>query len=391
LDVQLDSVVQNVDSLGMHLPRLRHLRLSNSSIISIRELGTALSNLEVLWMSRCGLQEIDGITVISELQELYLPFNDIADVSQLKWLDGLSVLDLEGNALSTLEDVDELRGCHQLRDLTLQGNPVCALPQFTSASVLEMLPQLEFLDGLSREEAVAVSHESGKPAAVDPSIFLDMYLDSDLPLYLDLYLGDLGQLPEENGSGSASALSEAAQLSSQSESTAGWRRASHPLFEQGLQESAGKAREGDAREPTEQQLILERVKRVTPSSKAPQSFSQPARASTPRSSGFNLQLPSRRQAEATTSTPRGQGSSSGVGTPRGQGSSSGGMGAVGLGLDDLMGQHGDAASDLTCGVQLAGNPLSALRQRRNQASSKSSSSEVDVSVSIRELMRRHRG
>ena len=43
-------------------------RLSGSRISSVRDLGTTLRSLQVLWMSRCGLQDLDGIGSIGTLR-----------------------------------------------------------------------------------------------------------------------------------------------------------------------------------------------------------------------------------------------------------------------------------------------------------------------------------
>lgn len=389
LDVQLDTVVQNIDSLGVCLPRLRHLRLSNSSIMSIRELGIGLDHLEVLWMSRCGLQELDGIAIIPALQELYLPFNDIADVSQLKWLECLSVLDLEGNALNSFDELEELMRCHQLRDLTLVGNPICQLPEFSIEAVLKLLPQVSMLNDLPREVCASSQTLALSSDDIDPGIFLDMYMDSDMPLYLDLYLG------HRRASANEDLGTDANDTECGPGTPRGPEDCSHPLMVQGLRDSPWTRGEGN--EPTEQQLVMERLKRMGSAQVKHSVAHTPewaATSPTPQPP-FGLQMPARRQSlgqepapRGSLTTPRGGAACGSVATPRG-GGAHGAAAAVGLGLDDFLGQNPDAASDLTRGGQLAGNPLAAMRQRRNQASSGQTDQESDLG--IRELLRRHRG
>ena len=43
------------------MPNLRELKLSGSRLSSLRELGTSLKHLEVLWVSRCGLTDLEGL------------------------------------------------------------------------------------------------------------------------------------------------------------------------------------------------------------------------------------------------------------------------------------------------------------------------------------------
>ena len=55
-----------------------------------------MRNLEVLWMARCCMQDLDGVSAMSNLRELYVAYNDITDVSPCNMLDQLQILDLEG-------------------------------------------------------------------------------------------------------------------------------------------------------------------------------------------------------------------------------------------------------------------------------------------------------
>ena len=69
LQMAVDSSCVPLDTLGERLPRLEQLKLNGSSLPSIRELGTSLSHLRVLWLCRCGLAELDGMSALPELQE----------------------------------------------------------------------------------------------------------------------------------------------------------------------------------------------------------------------------------------------------------------------------------------------------------------------------------
>lgn len=61
-----------------------------------RDLGTSLANLRVLWLSRSGLTDLDGIPTLNSLQEIYLAYNEITDLSPCSLLENLKCLDLEG-------------------------------------------------------------------------------------------------------------------------------------------------------------------------------------------------------------------------------------------------------------------------------------------------------
>ena len=155
LEMVVDTTETSLGNFGQYMPSLGQLKLSDSRIPGVRDLGTSLRNLRVLWLSRCGLADVDGIASIQSLCELYVSFNDIADASPISFLDSLEVLDLEANAISEREQVDYLCMMSQLSTLTLTGNKVTSLPskQYGGVSyreyVLARLPALTVLDDQS--------------------------------------------------------------------------------------------------------------------------------------------------------------------------------------------------------------------------------------------------
>ncbi len=80
---------------GCHVPNLSQLRLSGSVVPCVRDLGTSLGHLTVLWMPRCKLRDLDGLPALASLKELYLAFNEISDVCLVSMLSSLEVLDVE--------------------------------------------------------------------------------------------------------------------------------------------------------------------------------------------------------------------------------------------------------------------------------------------------------
>ncbi|XP_051808590.1 leucine-rich repeat-containing protein 56 [Acanthochromis polyacanthus] len=161
LEVCVDTQEITLGNFGAYLPKLEKLKMNNSVIMSVRDLGTTLSHLQVLWMSRCCLQDLAGISTLCSLKELYLAYNNVSDVSQVGMLENLQLLDLEGNDVDDLVQVQYLGLCSTLRTLTLEGNPLCLRPNPTSsqmadysyrAAVRELVPQLRYLDGKRVEE-----------------------------------------------------------------------------------------------------------------------------------------------------------------------------------------------------------------------------------------------
>nr|XP_015107480.1 LOW QUALITY PROTEIN: leucine-rich repeat-containing protein 56 [Vicugna pacos] len=157
LELRVDTRENSLGNFGVHLPNLSQLKLNGSCLGSLRDLGTSLGRLQVLWLARCGLADLDGVSSFPALKELYISYNDISDLSPLCLLEQLEVLDLEGNCVEDLGQLCYLQLCPRLATLTLEGNPVCLQPGPGSsneapqgydyrAEVRQLIPQLQVLD-----------------------------------------------------------------------------------------------------------------------------------------------------------------------------------------------------------------------------------------------------
>ncbi len=91
ISLQIDTNFQSILDLSDLLPNLKHLVLDNSTIGSIRDLGVGLRGITSLSLSGCGLKDIDGIGVLTGLQELCLTDNYISDISPLTMHENLQV------------------------------------------------------------------------------------------------------------------------------------------------------------------------------------------------------------------------------------------------------------------------------------------------------------
>uniref|UniRef100_A0A667H6J4 Leucine rich repeat containing 56 n=1 Tax=Lynx canadensis TaxID=61383 RepID=A0A667H6J4_LYNCA len=105
LEMCVSTRESSLGNFGVHLPNLSQLKLNGSCLGSVRDLGTSLGRLRVLWLARCGLTDLDGIGCFPALKELYASYNNISDLSPLCLLEQLEVLDLEGNSVEVLEQV----------------------------------------------------------------------------------------------------------------------------------------------------------------------------------------------------------------------------------------------------------------------------------------------
>lgn len=157
--------------LGEFFPGLQKLRLNNSVIPSIRDISTSLSKLRFLSLAHCGLSSLDGLSTLSDqLEEVYLAFNHISDVSELIGMSKLTVLDLEENEIESVEDCGLLACCSGLMALTLAGNPAAESETYRE-DVMKAIPHLRYLDEKRlrprKPKPVQVVFEPIEPQKVD--------------------------------------------------------------------------------------------------------------------------------------------------------------------------------------------------------------------------------
>ena len=145
LELTIDTTDQSVEPLGRMLPSIQQLKLNHSRLASFRDLGTQLRSLRILWLNRSGVTELDGVGALTGLKELYLAFNNIADLTPLAMHEELQVLDLDTNCVADANQVDQLGTCPNLISLCLEHNPVCKLRQYRRV-VLHHIPRLLVLD-----------------------------------------------------------------------------------------------------------------------------------------------------------------------------------------------------------------------------------------------------
>lgn len=146
LEAKVDTRELTLSFLGDTFPNMRKLRLNNSIIPSVRDIGCTLVHLRFLSLARCNITSLDGISTLSQsLEELYLAFNHITDVCDLMGMDKLTIIDLEDNEIPDVRSVEVLTLCSGLKALTLSGNPAADAPDYRE-SVAKLLPQVVYLD-----------------------------------------------------------------------------------------------------------------------------------------------------------------------------------------------------------------------------------------------------
>jgi Leucine-rich repeat (LRR) protein len=113
-----------------------------------------MSQLRILNLSCNNIRVINGLSGLINLEKLNLSFNKISSLSNLKQLYGpryrnFTTLDLRGNNITQLTELNYLKDCTYLLDVALEGtsgtNPICKLVQY-HYTILNSLPSAQFID-----------------------------------------------------------------------------------------------------------------------------------------------------------------------------------------------------------------------------------------------------
>jgi hypothetical protein len=75
IELRVDTSCHNLQVTGEILRSLEHLRLSDSVIKCFRDIGTSFKFVRVLYLARCELEEVQGISALEQLEELYISYN----------------------------------------------------------------------------------------------------------------------------------------------------------------------------------------------------------------------------------------------------------------------------------------------------------------------------
>jgi len=403
LEMQVDAVSgsQRVETLGELLPNLTELRLNQSAVCSIRDLGISYRELRVLSLRQSQLQDLGGIVALSVLEELYISFNDVRDLSPLCTHDALQVLDVEGNLIEDFEDIGGLQSLYTLRELTLNSNPVCKSEGFSRERVLEVLPQIEVLNDIMRGEKES---EDFQVSGIDTTVLDDVEEDSLEDIR------DAGEPPPYNpwltGGDETNALRDLRRRAAPDKDEELKSSPEPSDTDEPYSEAVQELRKGRAQlrldvsgesftkdphtEPSEQELIVENLKRARPplpniwslkanTARSASSEQRPFTGFCPDRRGLRTAWCAQSSGSGSSTTYRPSSGTSGYTSSTAKTSSTAAQSAVPEDSDPN-------ASELTMGDEgsaLAGNALAAIRRRRKVAKERG-----EEENGIRDMLRR---
>ena len=142
LSIKINGSYGLLNQFGQRLTSLIYLKLNNSFIQSINDLGTNFTNLKIIQMNDCKLKDLGGIICFQHLEVFEAKNNQISDLIELEMCMSLKKLDLENNLIEDIQNIYFLSSLDSLTYLNLIKNPIKNYEE----KIKDLLPNLKELN-----------------------------------------------------------------------------------------------------------------------------------------------------------------------------------------------------------------------------------------------------
>jgi hypothetical protein len=142
LNIKINGSYGLLNQFGERLINLKFLKLNDSFIQSIDDLGSNFKNLKILQINNCKLKELSGIICFQQLEILEAKNNEISDLIELEMSTSLVKLNLENNLIEDEQNISFLSSLDNLEYINLLGNPI----KNYENKLKELLPNIKEID-----------------------------------------------------------------------------------------------------------------------------------------------------------------------------------------------------------------------------------------------------
>ena len=142
LAIKINGSYGLLNQFGQRLSNLIYLKLNNSLIQGINDLGTNFKNLKIIQMNNCKLKDLGGLICFEHLEVFEAKNNLISDLIELEMCMALKKLDLENNLVDNIQNIYFLSSLDGLIYLNLLKNPI----QNYEDKIKNLLPNLKELN-----------------------------------------------------------------------------------------------------------------------------------------------------------------------------------------------------------------------------------------------------
>ena len=142
LSIKVNGSYGLLNQFGQRLTELVYLKLNDSFIQSINDLGTNFTKLKILQINNCRLKDLSGIVCFEHLEIMEAKNNEISDLIELEMCSSIKKLDFENNLIKNEENIYFLASLEKLEYVNLLRNPI----QNYEAKLKELLPNLKYIN-----------------------------------------------------------------------------------------------------------------------------------------------------------------------------------------------------------------------------------------------------
>ena len=142
LNIKINGSYGLLNQFGERLTNLKFLKLNDSFIQRIDDLGSNFKNLKILQINNCKLKDLSGIICFQELEILEAKNNEISDLIELEMCTSLTKINFENNLIKDEQNIYFLSSLDNLNYINLLGNPI----KNYEKKLKELLPNLKEID-----------------------------------------------------------------------------------------------------------------------------------------------------------------------------------------------------------------------------------------------------
>ena len=142
LTIRINGSYGLLNQFGQRLTNLNFLKLNDSFIQSIDDLGSNFKNLKILQINNCKLKDLSGIICFEQLEIFEAKNNEISDLIELEMSTSIVKLNLENNLIENEQNIYFLSSMDNLVYINLLGNPI----KNYQNKLKELLPNLKEID-----------------------------------------------------------------------------------------------------------------------------------------------------------------------------------------------------------------------------------------------------
>ena len=142
LTIRINGSYGLLNQFGQRLTNLKFLKLNDSFIQSIEDLGSNFKNLKILQIDNCKLKDLSGIICFEQLEIFEAKNNEISDLIELEMSSSIKKLNLENNLIENEQNIYFLSSLDDLEYINLLGNPI----KNYEKKLKDLLPNLKEID-----------------------------------------------------------------------------------------------------------------------------------------------------------------------------------------------------------------------------------------------------